>query len=196
MSEVRRPQSPSGDSDAGLTEIRRIHLKRPRVSGYGYSVSVRQYVYLSLFSTDTTAAQMAAVIGIEPDSISVRAARIPEMDLPRRHRWNVECRESGLAVDEQIARVVSRVNSQLSRIAELINQLEREDPPGGAVLQVVRYFNENDGGDEGHRENISKEGLIESEDISGQKLLGWHLSQDVLEFLMAVHAELDVDEYD
>jgi hypothetical protein len=154
-------------------------------------------VYLSLFSTDTTAAQMTAVIGIEPDSISVRAARIPEMDLPRRHRWNVECREPGLTVDQQIARVVTRVNPRLQKISELINELEREDPPGGAVFEVVRYLNESDNKKEVLREKVSSDTLSKSEDSSGyDELLGWHLSQDVLKFLQILRADLDVDEYD
>jgi hypothetical protein len=153
-------------------------------------------VYLSVFSTDTTATQMASVIGIKPDSISVRAARIPEMDLPRRHRWNVECREPGLTVDEQIMRIVTRVRAKLPKIANLITELEREDPPGGAVLQVVRYINANEDGVEGHRKDVSSDGWSDSEELSSQSdLLGWHISQDVMEFLRIIRADLDVDEY-
>jgi hypothetical protein len=118
------------------------------------------------------------------------------MDIPRRHRWQVECREPGLTVDEQVAKVLSRVTPQEHNIAELVRDLAEEDPPGGACLQVVRYLNDDEGENEEMPALILMDNGIELEKLSGQhQLLGWHLSQDVLAFLQAVGAELDVDEY-
>lgn len=157
---------------------------------------VRQYVYFGISSAFTTAAQMTARLGIEPDHFLVRASRIPEMDIPRSHQWRVECREPGLTIDEQTAKVLSRVLPQEQRIAELVSKIREEDPPGGACLQVVRYFNDEDGEDETSRETVGLNDGNELEKLTGQhQLLGWHLSQDVLAFLRVAGADVDVDEY-
>lgn len=62
---------------------------------------VRQYVHFALFSCETTAAETAAILGLEPDETSVRGSRIPEPNaIPVTHRWMITCREPGLCVDE------------------------------------------------------------------------------------------------
>ena len=48
------------------------------------------------------------------------------MDLPRDHRWSIECAEPGLTVDEQIARVIARINPQSEKIADLVSDLMSE----------------------------------------------------------------------
>ncbi|MGO4748749.1 hypothetical protein AB4212_08975, partial [Streptomyces sp. 2MCAF27] len=53
---------------------------------------------------------------------------------------------------------------------------------GGAVLQVVRYFNDTD--------------QDQPNTVDAPNLFGWHLDRSVLDFLIATGAELDVDEYD
>jgi hypothetical protein len=53
---------------------------------------------------------------------------------------------------------------------------------GGAVLQVVRHFNDTG------QNRLDASGTA--------SLFGWHLDRDVLAFLTAVGAEPDVDEYD
>jgi hypothetical protein len=59
-----------------------------------------------------------------------------------------------------------------------------------AVLQIVRYL-DDDNGDE---EQLT--GVGDLEKLSGQhQLLGWHLGRRVVQFLDEVDAELDVDEY-
>lgn len=118
------------------------------------------------------------------------------MDIPRGHSWEVECREPGLTIDEQIAKVLSRISPQEHKIAELARDLEKEDPSGGAVLRVVRFFNDDEGEEEEVPETILLDDGRELEKLSGQhQLLGWHLDKEVMTFLRAVGADLDVDEY-
>jgi hypothetical protein len=49
------------------------------------------------------------------------------------------------------------------------------------VLHVVRYFNDPD---------------QDPGTAKAPNLFGWHLNRNVLDFLIATNAELDVDEYD
>ncbi|MET9616675.1 DUF4279 domain-containing protein [Kitasatospora indigofera] len=146
---------------------------------------LRQYAYFALFSGHVSADEMTSQLGITPDEVSVRGSRFTEPKaIPAGHRWKVVCREPGLCVDEQIARIVERLRPCTDRIAELAGRLAADD--GGAVLQVVRYFN-----DTGQDESSSR-----PEAPDTPNLFGWHLDRDVLGFLTAVGAELDVDEYD
>lgn len=66
----------------------------------------------------------------------------------------------------------------------LAGRLTTGEGHGSAVLQVVRYFNDPD----------QEAELPSSADRANH--FGWHLDRDVLEFLTATGAELDVDEYD
>lgn len=128
---------------------------------------------------------MTARLGITPVEMSVLGSRFTEPKvMPVSHRWKVVCREPDLRVDEQIARILDRLQPHTARIAELVGQLAADD--GGAVLQVVRYFNDTD-----HDESPDH---LDAPDAPN--LFGWHLERDVLDFLAAVDAELDVDEYD
>ncbi|MFJ9775753.1 DUF4279 domain-containing protein [Kitasatospora sp. NPDC101157] len=145
---------------------------------------LRQYVYFALFSPHVSADEMTSQLAIAPDEVSVRGSRItgPEA-IPVSHSWKVVCRDPDLCVDEQIARILDRIQPHTARIAELAGQLAIDD--GGAVLQVVRYFSDSD--DESPSHPDAPDTL---------NLFGWHLGRDVLDFLAAVGAELDVDEYD
>ncbi|SDT82100.1 protein of unknown function [Streptomyces sp. TLI_053] len=146
---------------------------------------LRQYAYFALFSQHVSADEMTSQLGITPDEVSVRGSRFTEPKaIPASHRWKVVCREPGLSVDEQIARLLCRLRPHTARVAELVGQLANGG--GGAVLQVVRYFNDTD-----HDESPSHPDAPDT-----PNLFGWHLERDVLDFLAAVDAELDVDEYD
>ncbi|MFE6049146.1 DUF4279 domain-containing protein [Kitasatospora sp. NPDC056446] len=148
---------------------------------------VHQYVYFALFSRHTSAAAMAELLGIEPDEVTVRGSRLtgPTV-IPVRHSWRIVCREPGLCVDEQVARVLDRLRPHTERIAELAGRLSAEEEGGGAVLEVVRYFNDTD----------EEQPSPRPEAPDGPNLFGWHLGRDVLDFLAATGAVLDVDEYD
>jgi hypothetical protein len=144
-------------------------------------VPLRQYTYFALFSERTSAQEMTSQLGVSPDEVSVRGSRFTEPAvIPVSHVWKIVCREQDLRVDEQVARVVDRLRPHTGRVVELAARLAADG--GGAVLQVVRYFND------------TGENRL---DASGTaNLFGWHLDRDVLAFLTAVGAELDVDEYD
>ncbi|MFI1522619.1 DUF4279 domain-containing protein [Kitasatospora cineracea] len=151
---------------------------------------IRQYAYFGLSSLTMSAAEMTAVLGIEPDEITVRGSRSTgRRVLPVLHRWKVVCREPGLGVDEQVARVVARLAPHADAIAALTRRLDAEDGEGpSAVLEVVRVFN-----DEDEQDRLAG---TPPELVEGPGLLGWHLGRDVLAFLHATGAALDVDEYD
>lgn len=152
-------------------------------------MSVDQYVYFALSSHVTSAAEMTAVLGLEPDETAVRGSRIPEPKaIPVLHRWKIVCRDPGLSVDEQIACVLERLPPHVDAIAALARLLDVEDPQGpSAVLEVVRYFND---------EPVRQDHSLGDAPAEAPKLLGWHLGRDVLDFLHRTGAVLDVDEYD
>lgn len=98
-----------------------------------------------------------------------------------------------MTLDEMIAHLVDRVEPFSEAIGRLARELDqgRGDDGSCAVLQVVRYLDDEDGEEEDLRP--PHQGF---EKIAGQhQLLGWHLDRRVLQFLVATRAELDVDEY-
>ncbi|MBZ4322686.1 DUF4279 domain-containing protein [Streptomyces huiliensis] len=140
-----------------------------------------QYTYFALFSRHTSADDMTARLGMAPDEATVRGSRFTEPAVvPVDHSWKVVCRDPGLRADEQIARVLDRLRPHTHRISTLARELTGTG--GGAVLQVVRYFND------------AAPGRPAAAD--SPNLFGWHLDRNVLDFLAATGAELDVDEYD
>jgi hypothetical protein len=141
----------------------------------------RQYAYFALFSQHTSADDMTSQLGITPDEVTVRGSRFTEPAVvPVNHSWMVVCREPGLRVDEQITRILDRLRPHTDRICDLTGQLARTD--GGAVLHIVRYFNDT--------------GQTHPGAADAPTLLGWHLDRKALDFLNATGAELDIDEYD
>ncbi|MGW6469254.1 DUF4279 domain-containing protein [Streptomyces rubiginosohelvolus] len=145
---------------------------------------LRQYVYFALSSRRVTAQEITDLLGIEPDETRViNPRRLPaDPAKPFCQVWKVVCREPGLHVDEQIARVLSRLRHRTDRIAELMKQFnsaEDEEEPGlEARLEVVRYFND------------------EQQERGEHNLFGWALDREAIDFLAATGAYLDVDEYD
>ncbi|MFI5895585.1 DUF4279 domain-containing protein [Actinoplanes sp. NPDC051513] len=148
---------------------------------------VNQYAYFALFSRSTPATEMAAVLGLEPDETTVRGSRRTEPKaIPVSHCWKIVCREPRLRVDEQIARIMQRLAPHTTAIAALASRLNTDGEGYGAVLEVVRYFNNQDAQQHDRSDPAAK----------GPNPLGWHLDRDVLDFLQATGAALDVDEYD
>jgi hypothetical protein len=107
--------------------------------------------------------------------------------LPACHAWQVRCEERGLRVHEQIDRVLTRLIPVTAKIAELC----RESAEPTAVLEVVRFF--NDEGGEDPKPQPTQGNWVR---IPDQHLLCWGLDRQVIEFLAATGAFLDVDEYD
>ncbi|ADI08250.1 hypothetical protein SBI_05130 [Streptomyces bingchenggensis BCW-1] len=142
---------------------------------------LHQYAYFALISQHTSADEMTSQLGIAPDEVSVRGSRFIEpRPIPVNHRWKIVCREPDLRVDEQITSILDRLQPHTDRIADLALHLASNG--GGAVLQVVRYFNDTD--------------QDEPNAAQDPNLFGWHLDRNILDFLIATGAELDVDEYD
>lgn len=142
---------------------------------------LHQYAYFALSSQNTSAEEMTSQLGIAPDEVSVRGSKFLEpRPIPVSHRWKIVCREPDLRVDEQITSILDRLQPHTDRIAGLARYLAGNG--GGAVLQVVRYFNDTD--------------QDEPNAAADPNLFGWHLDRNLLDFLIATGAELDVDEYD
>jgi hypothetical protein len=135
---------------------------------------------------------MAARLGLEPDEVSVRGSRMAAPPRPVSHAWRIVCRERGLTVDQQIGRIMQRLRPHQDQIVAMSQALTSESPRhGGAVLRVVRYFDDADGEDE----ELSPPGAALQKLAGQHQLLGWTLEREVLEFLLATGAYLDVDEY-
>ncbi|MGW6980434.1 DUF4279 domain-containing protein [Streptomyces sp. NPDC054932] len=142
---------------------------------------LHQYAYFALFSRHTSADDMTSQLRITPDEVTVRGSRITEPAMvPVDHSWMVVCRDPGLRVDEQITRILDRLQPHTDRISDLTRHLASTG--GGSVLNVVRYFNDTDQAQPGAADATN--------------LFGWHLDRKVLNFLSATGAELGVDEYD
>jgi hypothetical protein len=149
-------------------------------------MKIEQYAYFGIYSDEMPPDEITARVGVEPDHVAVRGSRIQDPPRPVSHMWHVECREPGLTVDEQIARVVARVGPKRAAIRALVES----SSDTGAVLRIVRYFDS----DQGEEEELTVVGDLHK--LTGQhQLLGWHLSSDVLDFVRDVHAEIDADEY-
>ncbi|MFD9223473.1 DUF4279 domain-containing protein [Streptomyces sp. NPDC060064] len=142
-------------------------------------MTLRQYTYFAMFSYHVSAAEMTSQLDITPDEVSVRGSRHTDPPVPVNHVWQIACRDPGLRVDEQIAQILNRLQPHTDRISEVVSRLANHG--GGAVLQVVRYFND-----------INPDQLPSD----APNLFGWHLDRNVLDFLTATGAELDIDEYD
>lgn len=101
---------------------------------------VNQYVYFALSSYSTSATDITAILGLEPDETTVRGSRIATpKPVPVLHCWKIVCREPGLRVDEQIARILERLAPHTEAIAALAPPGHRGPPrpkrvPGGRAL--------------------------------------------------------------
>lgn len=148
---------------------------------------VEQYAYFAVRSVHTSASEMTERLGIEPDETLVRGSRgVNPPVRPPCHSWKVVCREPGLPVDEQIARVLARLLPHEDRIVALVREImAREGPTAPAVLEVVRYFD---------AEQAAAPAAAPG--AHSPSLFGWHLDHAALAFLVRVGAGLDVDEYD
>lgn len=154
-------------------------------------VRIRQYVYFALHSERTPAHVLTAGIGVEPDEIAVRGSRHAEPPRPVRHAWKVVCRERGRTIDEQVERLLDRLEPYVDRIAALVERIDETEPGVTATLQIVRSFDDEDGEEEEPGPTSGDLTLLPGQ----HQLLGWHLDRRALTFLHRVGAEIDVDEY-
>ncbi|MEW2468515.1 DUF4279 domain-containing protein [Streptomyces sp. NPDC046994] len=146
-------------------------------------MSLTQHVYFAISSVGTTADDITQLLGVEPDEVTVRGSLTTSPHtIPFCHCWKVFCREPGLPVDEQIDQVIGRLRPRMEALTNLTTRLATEEGPGGAILQVQRYFNRHDEQPSGSPDDTN--------------LFGWHLDRAVVDFLAATGADLDVGEYD
>lgn len=147
---------------------------------------IRQYSYFALRSETVSAVEIARRVGLQPDRTKTRGSQERDPPRPKHHSWEIVCDQTGMSVDDQIARILDRLRSRRDAIRELA-----EGSECAGTLQVVRYFHD----DQGEEEELPSHprGVVR---LPGQhQLLGWHLARSVMEFLLYVGAELDIDEY-
>lgn len=165
-------------------------MSTPESSGGGLDLRILQYVYFGLWSDDTSAEAITDVLQLAPDASWVRGSRIVDPPRPVSHKWAIECRDHDLTVGEQVKQVLARVRP----IAPLIRELT-SDGRVVARLSVVRYLDDEDGQPERIDTVVMPDGtqLVK---MGGQhQLLGWCLDHAELELLVALNADLEVDEY-
>jgi hypothetical protein len=159
-------------------------------------MKIRQYVTFGITSKETTAAEMTARIGIEPDRVSIKGSRIADPPIPGWHWWTIVCDQTGISVGEQISIVLNRIKSQEVEVTNLVSELKGESQPGGAQLSIVRYFNDLEGEDAEWGAIEWSKGIEVAWGLRSHHLLGWNINSDDLGLLVEVGASIDVDEYD
>jgi hypothetical protein len=74
------------------------------------SVRIKQHVYFALRSQDVSGEAMAQGIGLAADRAMVRGSKIAgPRPKPIVHSWEIVCETAGMTVDEQIERVLDRM---------------------------------------------------------------------------------------
>lgn len=154
------------------------------------SVRIRQYVYFSLLSDSVTASEITGALGVEPDAFSVRGSKKDSPPLPAAHSWRIGCDERGLTIGEQVDMVIGRLRPIAGPLRELVATTDV-----GAVLQLVRDFDADEGEQEVLEETVSPTGQLLTRLPGQHQLLGWHLDTEVLSFLVGIGAGIDCDEY-
>ncbi len=156
---------------------------------------IKQYAYFAIYSDALTASDVTSLLRMEPDDFHVRGSQTSTPAVPRSHRWRIRCDERGLPVDDQIRRLIIRLDPYRQALVKLASDLAEQHPPGRIVLGVVRKFDDEEGEEEEDSVIVLPDGST-LERLPGQhQLLGWSLDSKMLEFVRTVGAEIDVDEY-
>jgi hypothetical protein len=132
-------------------------------------VLIRQRTEFSVYSDTVPAVEMTARIGLDANRVLVRGSRRQEPPVPRAHLWQVSDHQPG-SVGDQAERLLARLAPHRDRLVAL-----SREPDFSIGLMIVRYFADEDGAPNG---------------------FGWHLPPELVAFLAAVGASIDVDEYD
>jgi Domain of unknown function (DUF4279) len=154
---------------------------------------MRQYCYFAIHSVVMSPEEIAKAVGLEPNSSWVRAWRSVDPPRPVSNKWRIDATTTNATVDDQLASILGRLAGHEDAISALVRRLA-DDPQeaeyGGATMQVVRHFNDDEG--------VEELGVIgpDLRKLAGQhQLLGWHLDLSTLQLLQRLGASLDVDEY-
>jgi len=154
-------------------------------------MKIAQRVYFALSSVSTTASEITARVGVEPDELAVRGSkRTTPTVVPLEHSWSIHCRHRKWPLDLQIAEVLDRVTPIADRVQHLVHQGDVT-----AHLVIVRNLDDEDGEEEAFDPSITEDGQL-LEKLGGQhQLLGWHLTPEKLQLLASLHAGITADEY-
>ena len=149
-------------------------------------LSIRQYSYLAVSSKALTSQEIEDRLKLKADKHMVWGKGRLRMDPTYQvdNVWELVADEIA-TVDDQIEKLIRRILPAKDRLIELVRTTDVE-----VSLQVVRHFDDP----EGEQEIIDEdEELVK---LPGQhQLLGWHLTNEVINFLHETGAEIDVDEY-
>lgn len=150
---------------------------------------MNQYVYFVLGSETVTAEDITARLGVEADEVTVRGSERTDPVRPFEHAWKIVCRTPGLDLESLISPVLGRVAPVATQIRQLVDTGDV-----WAMLQIVRYFNDEHGHPEEFVTRYEDGHTLEK--MPGQhQMLGWALEPKTLELLVSMNATIDVDEY-
>lgn len=148
-----------------------------------------QYAFFSLRSDVRPPDEINRLLAFDADVSQLKGSKRTDPPLPRCHHWEVMATRQSAVVDDQLREIIDRLRPVTVRIRGLV-----EDGSCSATLQVVRRFNDPEGEEENLEPLDTEIGVLEH--IPGQhQLLGWHIDPEIVDFLIATGAEIDIDEY-
>ncbi|MHA3703124.1 DUF4279 domain-containing protein [Jatrophihabitans sp. YIM 134969] len=153
-------------------------------------MKISQYVYLCIYSQTIDAEQITDALGVAPDAVKMRGSRTAQPPRPLEHSWQIECRDAGMAIDDQVEALLDRITPVVAKLRALVDE---SDVSVG--LQMVRSFDDEGGEDELLPEIKTEDGrhLVK---LSGQhQPLGWVLKPEQIQLLGSVGAWISADEY-
>lgn len=151
---------------------------------------ISQYAYFGILSDNYSPEDISRLVGMAADDSQVKGSRRADPPVPVCHQWKIVVTERNRGIDEQLSEIVARLAPAVTRISRLVGEEECT-----ATLQIVRQYGDQDGEDEGWDPVVTEQGQLMEKLPRQHQLLGWHLGPEVLDFLAATGAELDVDEY-
>ncbi len=184
-----QPQNSVRHRRLGDSPVARSEEGRRTAVGTVDVVRIPQYAYRAVKSEIVTVDQMTDWLGMPPDRAEVPGSRSADPPRPVCNICELRSDDAGLTVDAHVQQLIERAAPIADRLRGLA-----EDVRCGVVLQIARFFNDDNGEEERvDRVDVPVGGF---ERLGGQhQLLGWHLDKSALAFLASSGCELDVDEY-
>jgi uncharacterized protein DUF4279 len=105
--------------------------------------------------------------------------------VPVGHSWSLHCRERGLRLNEQIGKVLERVEPIRQRLLDLAACQDMD-----YRLIIVRYFDDEDGEEEEFLAAITKDGKLLEGPPGQHQLLGWFLTPEQMAFLASIRCAI------
>lgn len=155
------------------------------------NLKIKQYTYFALHSASLSCDEIEVQVGIVADEHKTFGEEEHSQDSSQQiiHSWQLICYDN-IPVDKQIDSLVERLKPAQTALQKLAGT---DDVV--AVMQVVRYLDDDEGEDE-IIETYNDPVHGELTKLSGQhQLLGWELEPQTIAFLAGINASLSVDEY-